>query len=56
MGTKRITFRAEGKVIAAARERARREGTTVNQRFQEWLEEYVRSRPDRRSDSPKDRS
>lgn len=39
---KRITFSAEAYLIDAARERARREGTTLNAVARRWLEEYGR--------------
>lgn len=35
-----ITFRADDRLIEAARERARRENTTLNAQFRLWLAEY----------------
>ncbi len=37
---KNITLSADEKLIEKARERARKEHTTLNQRFREWLEDY----------------
>ncbi len=37
---KNITFSADERLIEAARERARREGTTLNEEFRRWLSEY----------------
>ena len=37
---KNITFSAEESLIEAARERARRENTTLNAQFRLWLAEY----------------
>src|SRR5690606_14663407 len=42
---KNITLSADERVIEAARERARRERTTLNEQFRRWLEEYAA--PDR---------
>ena len=39
---KNITFSADDELIRKARDRARRENTTLNQRFREWLEDYSR--------------
>ncbi len=39
---KNITLSADETLIAAARELAASEGTTLNARFREWLEDYVR--------------
>ena len=39
---KNITLSANETLIAAAREMAASEGTTLNARFCEWLEDYVR--------------
>jgi len=39
---KNITLSADETLIAAAREMAASEGTTLNARFREWLEDYVR--------------
>lgn len=44
-----ITFSADENVIAAARERARSERTTLNEEFRRWLEAYARS--ERRSEA-----
>jgi hypothetical protein len=38
---KNITFRADAKLIAAARERARAEHTPVNEQFRRWLVDYA---------------
>ncbi len=38
---KNITLSADENLIAAARDMAANEGTTLNARFREWLEEYV---------------
>lgn len=38
---KNITLSADENLIAAARETAADEGTTLNARFREWLEDYV---------------
>ena len=38
---KNITLSADENLIAAARETAANEGTTLNARFREWLEDYV---------------
>ena len=38
---KNITLSADENLIAAARELAANEGTTLNARFREWLEDYV---------------
>ncbi|MEO9869013.1 hypothetical protein [Ekhidna sp.] len=40
---KNITFSADETLIKKARERARKENTTLNQRFREWLEDYSRN-------------
>ncbi len=40
---KNITLSAEEKLIRKARERARKENTTLNASFRQWLEQYVRS-------------
>ena len=40
---KPITFSAEGHLIEAARERALAEGTTLNEVFRRWLEEYAQT-------------
>ncbi len=39
---KNITLSADEDLIEAARERARREHTTLNDQFRRWLEDYVR--------------
>jgi len=39
--TKNITLSAEQKLIALAREKAKRENSSLNQRFREWLERYI---------------
>lgn len=38
---KNITLSAEERVIEAARARARREHTTLNEQFRRWLAEYI---------------
>ena len=38
---KNITLSADENLIAAARNMAANEGTTLNARFREWLEDYV---------------
>ena len=38
---KRITFNADESVIELARQRARRDHTTLNHEFRRWLEDYV---------------
>lgn len=38
---KNITLSADERVIEAARERARRESTTLNEQFRRWLEDYA---------------
>lgn len=39
---KNITFSADPRLIEAARERARAEHTTLNDRFRSWLADYAR--------------
>lgn len=39
---KNITFSADESLIEAARERAKRENTTLNAQFRLWLIEYSR--------------
>ena len=41
---KYITLSADEKLIEKARNRARQEHTTLNQRFREWLEDYTRNK------------
>ncbi len=41
---KNITLSAEEPLIEAARERARREHTTLNAEFRRWLEDYAERR------------
>lgn len=41
---KNITFSADEKLIEAARERARREHTTLNELFRQWLAEYAKQK------------
>ena len=38
---KNITLSAEEKLIRKAREKARREHTTLNASFRQWLQQYV---------------
>lgn len=45
---KNITLSADENLIAAARDVAANEGTTLNARFREWLEDYVQRK--RRAD------
>ena len=40
---KNITFSANEKLIERARKKARREKTTLNERFRQWLQRYVNS-------------
>ncbi len=40
---KHITLSAEEELIRRASEKARREQTTLNARFREWLKQYVNS-------------
>lgn len=39
-----ITFTADEDLIEEARETARAEGTTLNEQFRLWLEQYARKR------------
>ena len=41
---KNITLSAEESLIEAARERARAEHTTLNERFRRWLADYAHTR------------
>lgn len=41
---KNITFNADEGLIEAAREQAREDGTTLNEQFRLWLEQYARKR------------
>lgn len=41
---KNITLSADERLIEAARERARREHTTLNAEFRRWLVQYARRR------------
>ncbi len=43
---KNITLSADEALIERARERARREHTTVNEQFRRWLEQYTRRQGD----------
>lgn len=38
---KNVTLSADERLIEAARERARRERTTLNEQFRRWLESYA---------------
>lgn len=38
---KNITLSADERLIEAARERARSEGTTLNEQFRRWMRDYV---------------
>ncbi|MDX1641433.1 MAG: hypothetical protein R3220_07030 [Balneolaceae bacterium] len=38
---KNITFTADESLIEKAREKARKENTSLNKRFREWLERYA---------------
>ena len=38
---KNVTFSADEKLLERAREKARSEASSLNVRFQEWLEKYV---------------
>ena len=49
---KNITLTAEESVIEAARERARSEGTTLNEQFRRWLAAYAQTQePKQRYDA-----
>ena len=39
--TRNVTFSAEARLIELARERARRERTTLNEAFRAWLARYA---------------
>lgn len=41
---KNITFAADERLIAAAREQAAAENSTLNEQFRRWLELYARKR------------
>ncbi|MBE2241189.1 MAG: hypothetical protein IAE86_00415 [Burkholderiaceae bacterium] len=41
---KNITFSADDRLIEAAREQAAADGTTLNEQFRRWLEQYARRR------------
>ena len=41
MKTKNVTFTADERLIERAREKARSESTTLNNRVNEWMERYV---------------
>jgi len=41
VGMKNVTLSADERLIETARERARRERTTLNEQFRLWLERYV---------------
>jgi hypothetical protein len=41
---KNITLSADERLIAAARERAQAEHTTLNEQFRHWLADYAQSR------------
>jgi DNA mismatch repair ATPase MutS len=43
---KNITLSADEALIERARERARREHTTINAEFRRWLENYTRRKQD----------
>ncbi len=40
---KNVTLSAEEEIIHQAREKARREHTTLNEQFRRWLERYVKT-------------
>ncbi len=42
--TRNITFTADEQLIEDAREAARAEGTSLNEQFRLWLEQYARKR------------
>ncbi len=42
--TRNITFTADEQLIEDAREVARAEGTSLNEQFRLWLEQYARKR------------
>lgn len=39
-----ITFSADERIIAAAREQAQADNTTLNEQFRQWIEKYARRR------------
>lgn len=41
---KNITFTADERLIAAAREQAAADNSTLNEQFRRWLEQYARQR------------
>lgn len=41
MALKRITFRADAKAIERARRVAKSEGTTLQEEFRKWLDDYI---------------
>jgi hypothetical protein len=41
VGVKNVTLSADERLIEAARERARAEHTTLNEKFRGWLEDYA---------------
>lgn len=45
---KNITLSADEELIAAARERARTENTTLNEQFRRWLADYAQAQRMRR--------
>jgi hypothetical protein len=47
---KNVTLSADERLIEAARERARREHTTLNEQFRRWLERYA-AREERAEDA-----
>jgi hypothetical protein len=50
-----ITFTADEHLIEEAREAARAEGTTLNEQFRLWLEQYARKRRAQRAMETVDR-
>lgn len=40
---KNITFSADDRLIEAAREQAAADGTTLNEQFRRWLEQYAQA-------------
>ena len=44
MSSRRITFSADERLIEAARERARREHTTLNEQIRHWLADYAQGK------------
>lgn len=52
---KNITFTADESLIAAAREQAAADNTTLSEQFRRWLEQYARKRQAARAMASVDR-